>query len=64
MNVRGRYRWLTRNWNLNRATAQAVRDQLVRRLIRHCYTNVPYYRDLMDSLRLSAESVRTAGRAQ
>ena len=36
-----------------------LQDIKLRRLIRHCYENVPFYRELFDSLKLTPDDIRT-----
>jgi len=54
-----RRRWLNKTQWLNRSELQKIQLKLLRRLVRHCYTSVPYYRRLMDERGISVDSIRT-----
>ncbi|MCJ7644945.1 MAG: hypothetical protein MUP28_10770 [Candidatus Aminicenantes bacterium] len=50
-----------RHARLTREELSAYRDRSLRRIVRHAYENVPYYRDLFDRTGVSAADIRTAG---
>ena len=50
-----------RHARLTRERLSAYRDRSLRRIVRHAYENVPYYRDLFDRTGISAADIRTAG---
>ncbi len=59
-NPRVDWQRLTANWRMPAELARTQQDEQVRRLIRQAYTHVPYYHDLMQSLRLTPDAIRTA----
>ena len=54
-----RRRWLNKTQWLSNPELQKIQLKLLRRLVRHCYTSVPYYRRLMDERGITVDSVRT-----
>jgi len=50
-----------RHARLTREELSAYRDRSLRRIVRHAYKNVPYYRDLFDRTGVAAADIRTAG---
>ena len=50
-----------RHARMTRERLSAYRDRSLRRIVRHAYENVPYYRDLFDRTGISAADIRTAG---
>jgi phenylacetate-CoA ligase len=46
---------------MTREELSAYRDRSLRRIVRHAYENVSYYRDLFDRAGISAADIRTAG---
>lgn len=49
-----------RHARMTREELSAYRDRSLRRIVRHAYENVPYYRDLFDRTGVSAADIRTA----
>ena len=56
-----RRKWLKKTQWLSSAELEDVQLRLLKRLVRHCYNTVPYYRNLMDDRRLRVEDIRTLG---
>jgi phenylacetate-CoA ligase len=50
-----------RHARMTREELSAYRDRSLRRIVRHAYENVSYYRDLFDRAGISAADIRTAG---
>ncbi len=50
-----RRRWLDKTQWADAAQLEAIQTQLLNKLLRHCHRTVPYYRQLMDNLNISAE---------
>jgi phenylacetate-CoA ligase len=48
-----------KNQWLSREELRAYQDENLRKLIRHCFENVPYYRLLMDQRRLKPSDIKT-----
>jgi len=55
---RARRRWLDKTQWLSSAELEEIQLRLLRRLVRHCYNTVPYYRELMRQQAISPESIR------
>jgi phenylacetate-CoA ligase len=53
------YETLQRTQWLDRAALAELQDDKLRRLVRHCYRNVPYYREQMRARGLRPEDIRT-----
>ena len=45
------------NWTYEQKCA--YRDQQLRKMVRHCYETVPYYRSLFDELHIDYRNIRT-----
>jgi phenylacetate-CoA ligase len=54
-----RRKWLQKTQWLSEEELEAIQLNLLQRLIHHCYKTVPYYRQLMDSRNIKADSIRT-----
>ena len=54
-----RRRWLNRTQWLSASELKKIQLKLLKRLVRHCYNTVPYYRWLMDERGISPESIKT-----
>jgi len=54
-----RRRWLNKTQWLSSPELQKIQLKLLRRLVCHCYTSVPYYRRLMDERGISVDTIRT-----
>jgi phenylacetate-CoA ligase len=54
-----RRRWLNRTQWLRARELEKIQLKLLKRLVRHCYNTVPYYRWLMDERGISPESIKT-----
>ena len=54
-----RRRWLNKTQWLGDRELKEIQLKLLKRLVRHCYNTVPYYRRLMDERSISPESIRT-----
>lgn len=52
-------RWLNKTQWLSNSELRKIQLRLLRRIVRHCYSSVPYYRRSMDELGISPESIRT-----
>lgn len=50
---------LKRNDMLSEQEILKLQDQKLQKLVKHCYTTVPYYTKLFDSLGISPEQIRT-----
>jgi phenylacetate-CoA ligase len=56
-----RRKWLKKTQWLSSAELEEVQLHLLKRLVRHCYNTVPYYRNFMDDRLLRVEDIRTLG---
>lgn len=54
-----RRRWLNKTQWLSYPELQRIQLGLLKKLVRHCYDSVPYYRRVMDERRITPDSVRT-----
>ena len=54
-----RRRWLNKTQWLGGGELKEIQLKLLKRLVRHCYSSVPYYRRLMDERGISPESIKT-----
>lgn len=54
-----RRQWLDKTQWLSEANLQEIQLTLLKRLVRHCYNSVPYYRRLMDNRAIRADGIRT-----
>jgi len=54
-----RQRWLEKSQWLSEQELREIQLKLLRRLVRHCYNSVPFYRRMMDERGISAEGIRT-----
>ncbi|WP_119459247.1 phenylacetate--CoA ligase family protein [Rhodospirillaceae bacterium SYSU D60014] len=54
------YNELRRNQWLDRKALRRIQDAKLRRLIRHAYQSVPYYRQLFDEAGIPPDAIRTA----
>ena len=54
-----RRRWLNKTQWLGAGELKEIQLKLLKRLVRHCYITVPYYRRLMDEGGISPESIKT-----
>jgi phenylacetate-CoA ligase len=54
-----RRRWLKNTQWLSKPELQDIQLRLLRRLIRHCYDSVPYYRRLMEERGIEVDSIKT-----
>jgi len=52
-------RWLSKTQWLSSSELQKIQLKLLRRLVRHCYGSVPYYRNSMDERGISPDSIGT-----
>ena len=52
------YETLRKSQWLSPASTRELQDEKLRRLLRHCYRNVPYYRSAMQALKLRPEDIR------
>ena len=52
-----RRKWLNRTQWMSQMELQHIQLKLLKRLIRHCYKSVPYYRCLMDKNGIKVESI-------
>jgi phenylacetate-CoA ligase len=52
------YETLRKSQWLSAASTRELQDEKLRRLLRHCYRNVPYYRAAMQALKLRPEDIR------
>ncbi|MFS8071451.1 MAG: capsular biosynthesis protein, partial [Byssovorax sp.] len=52
------YEALRKSQWLSAASTRELQDEKLRRLLRHCYRNVPYYRSAMQALKLRPEDIR------
>lgn len=52
------YETLRKTQWLDAASTRELQDEKLRRLLRHCYRNVPYYRSAMQALKLRPEDIR------
>ena len=55
-----RLKELEHNDFLSHEELQAIRDEKLRKLVRHCYETVPYYTKLFDSLGLKPDDIQTS----
>lgn len=53
-----RRRWLEKTQWYSAYELQEIQIKLLRRLIRHCYSSVPFYRNLMDEREIEVESIK------
>jgi phenylacetate-CoA ligase len=53
-----RRKWLRKTQWFSSAELEEVQLRLLKRLVRHCYNTVPYYRDFMDERGLRVEDIR------
>ena len=53
-----RRRWLSKTQWLAASELEAIQLKLLQRLVRNCYSTVPYYRRLMDEQGIKVESIR------
>lgn len=53
-----RRKWLNRTQWLNKQELEKLQLGLLRRLVRHCYDTVPYYRQLMDERAITVEKIK------
>jgi len=53
-----RRRWLNKTQWLGARELKEIQLKLLKRLVRHCYSTVPYYRRLMDERGISPESIK------
>lgn len=53
------YEFLMKTDWCTREELDNLQNQLLRNLIKHCYEKVPYYRELLDSLKLKPENIQT-----
>lgn len=58
-NVTNEVKFLTRTEWLSEEELSALQNEKLRRLVEHCYTNVPYYRRLFENLHLTPDDIRT-----
>jgi len=54
-----RRRWLSHTQWLSRDQLSRLQLHLLRRLLRHCYNTVPYYRRLMDERGITPDAIKT-----
>jgi phenylacetate-CoA ligase len=54
-----RRRWLNKTQWLSYPELQKIQLKLLKRLVRHCYDSVPYYRRLMRERAISVDSIET-----
>lgn len=54
-----RRRWLEKTQWFSRQELQELQLKLLKRLIRHCYRTVPFYRSLMDNRGIKVEDINT-----
>ena len=54
-----RRRWLDKTQHLSTDQIEHIQLKLLKRLIKHCYKYVPYYRQIMDSKRISPLNFRS-----
>ena len=54
-----RRRWLSKTQWLSESELKEIQLKLLQRLVRHCYSTVPYYRRLMDERGIRVESITT-----
>lgn len=52
-------RWLNKTQWLSDSELKAIQLKLLKRLVRHCYDSVPYYRRLMDEGGISADGIQS-----
>lgn len=54
-----RRKWLNKTQWLGKSELQKIQLKLLKKLVRHCYNTVPYYRRLMDSNSITIDSIKT-----
>ncbi|KPJ66651.1 MAG: hypothetical protein AMJ43_07420 [Coxiella sp. DG_40] len=54
-----RRRWLKKTQWLNREQLEQIQLELLRKLVRHCYDTVPFYRRIMDERAITVKSIQT-----
>ena len=53
-----RRRWLSKTQWLSESELKEIQLKLLKRLVRHCYDTVPYYKTLMDQQGISVDSIK------
>ena len=54
-----RWKWLKKTQWLTASELQEIQLKLLKKLVRHCYKTVPYYRKLMDERGIRVDGVKT-----
>jgi len=54
-----RRKWLAKTQWLSLSELQEIQLRLLKKLVRHCYNSVPFYRRLMDERAIKAESIKS-----
>jgi phenylacetate-CoA ligase len=54
-----RRRWLNKTQWISLSELQEIQIRLLKKLIRHCYNSVPFYRKIMDERAIKVESIRS-----